>query len=120
MGSNFEDEFSGPAAELLAEFGRLGTYKPPSGSEVTDVYVKVEENPANAKVGIDHVTSFKRMAELVVLQSQVTQPVKDGRFTVEGVVWTVISMPVLRNSCWRMDAEGVKVDRIAERRTERA
>ncbi len=121
MASEFEDLFSdGAADDLMDLYGRAASYKGPSGAEVTGIKVRViEKDPAHAQTGDDQVKSFSRHAELKVLQSAVSAPVKDGRFTVDSVLWTVISIPIARNGQWVMDVGSTKPDRMAERRVER-
>lgn len=120
MPSEFETDFVEGAADLMTQYGRTATYTPPSGSAVTGIKVRVDEDPTMPHMGSDHVRSMPRKAKLKVLSAAIAVPVQHGRFTIEGDTWTIVGRPALRHGQWTMDAECTRVDRIADRRAERA
>ncbi len=121
MPSTFETLFTTDAAPDMADmFGRDAVYKGPSGAEVDGFKVRLlNERPTPQAVGDNNVSVYNRQADLKVRKADLAAPAKNGRFTVDGVIWTVISLPVLRNGQWIMDVGATPLSVIAERRAER-
>lgn len=118
MPSSFEQMFvASSLPALYALHGRPATYTPPNGSTATPLTVRRNAGEPTQVNRETRVTGEMQTAEIMVQQSELAKPVKDGRFTVEGVeVWTIATMPVLKNGQWNCKCERAGKERMVERR----
>jgi hypothetical protein len=106
MPSEFETRFKANAADRI--FDRMARpssqYAPPKGTVVTGIKVMLTqiteqmETKEGRKIAV-------RECDLSVRESEVSQPVVEGRFLVDNESWQVVERPELRNGIWKMKSQ---------------
>lgn len=117
MPSPFERQFAAQADSLYSQFSLAATYTAPDGSTTSGITIIVHRNDAHQVDRNVKASGELQTGEIRVRQSELAKAVKGGRFKVEGVeVWTVETMPVLKNGQHYCTCSRSGVERIMERR----
>ncbi len=118
MPSQFEQQMTTALASFYDEFAVAGTYNAPNSTSAIPVTIRVHRNDAHQAEPRAGENRELQTGEIMVLQSQLAKPVKDGRFTLEGgaEVWTIETTPMLKNGQHHCIVSRVGVNRLGERR----
>jgi hypothetical protein len=121
MPSAFETLFAANLSGLYEQFGLAATYTAPNAAETAGITVRVDRGdflqvPGDMKAGGQLQTG-----KVLVRQSELSKPVKGGRFTFEGAeVWTVETTPTLQNGEFICTCTRGGTDRLMDRRAKDA
>lgn len=113
MPSKFSQQFgAGALPALTARFGI-------SGSAYQDLSVgplacapRLRRGKALQTVGKNGARVEIQPAEIDVMKSEVPQPIREGRFTIDGEVWSIEKHPSLVNECWRCECVRITNERL--------
>jgi hypothetical protein len=117
MPSQFETSFAAALQALYATFGLAGTYTAPDGTAAVPCTVRLHRQEAMQVLGKARVSEVSQTGMIFVRQSDLANPVKDGRFRVESTeTWTIVEAPVLKNGEFKCTVRSGGPDRFAPMR----
>lgn len=117
--SPFEAEMAENLDDLYNEFGVGGSYVGPDGSSIDGLTLRVRRNDPHQVERTNRNIGELQSGTVMVRQSELAKPLRNGRFTVRGVeVWTIELTPILKNgelicACQRTGTES-KMPRRAD------
>lgn len=115
--SDFEASMVDNLDEFYTEFGLAGIYVAPDGASVSGITVRVYRDKAHQVERPSRTPGEMQTGEILMRQSELAKPVKNGRFTVRGVeVWTIEMTPTLTNGEWLCSCVRTGVERMMDRR----
>lgn len=96
--SAFELAFAANLDPLYVLFGVAGSYAAPDGTSVAGLTLRVRRDDPHQVERPNRAIGEMQTGQILVRQSELARPVKNGRFTVRGVeVWTIETTPRLQH-----------------------
>jgi len=119
MPSAFETQMAAAGfPALYAAYGVAAVYTDPNGNVTSGLTVRVHRGEFRQVDGHSGEEKQVQSGQVYVLQSALSKPTRGGRFQIDNSteVWTIASLPMLKNGQFHCECERTGLERMLPRR----